>query len=343
MLVLRENWVGATGWSAFNAFLRNGVQVNSISEGDYVPQLWRTLPMRLLGKGVRPFAVREFNRALLREAELTQPHLFLAVKGPYVQVETLRSMRRMGVRLYCFYPDVSTIAHGHYLPRALKEYDWIFTTKSFGPKDLKDLLGIENSSYLPHAFAPELNSPRPLSPEAIQRYGCDVSFIGTWSPKKQRILEELVARRPSLNLRIWGDYWSNLPPGSPLRPHAALRHVFGVEYVTAVRCSKISLGLLSEIVAGASSGDLITSRTFHIPAAGGLLLHERTQDLLQLFREDESCVCFDGVEELAQKIDLLLADEARRTSIAGRGREVVEEAHSWDHRARTILDHYLHS
>ena len=86
-----------------------------------------------------------------------------------------------------------------------------------------------------------------------------------------------------------------------------LRPVVGLSFATAISCSKINLGLLSERVSGASSGDLITSRTFHIPACGGLLLHERTPDLLQVFREGESCACFDGADEMIDKIDALLA------------------------------------
>jgi len=73
------------------------------------------------------------------------------------------------------------------------------------------------------------------------------------------------------------------------------------------------------------------------------MLHQRTPDLLEIFQEDESCICFSGVDELAEKIDRTLADEAGRVRIAARGQELVEQAHSWDHRARTILDHYLAS
>ena len=73
------------------------------------------------------------------------------------------------------------------------------------------------------------------------------------------------------------------------------------------------------------------------------MLHQRTRDLLDIFTEDENCVCFGGVDELVSKVEALLADDERRRSIAQRGRELVESAHSWDHRARTILDHYLHS
>ncbi|RLD02664.1 MAG: hypothetical protein DRI56_13825 [Chloroflexota bacterium] len=296
--------------------------------------------MRIVGKLLRPFAVREFNRALLRETELLKPHLFLAVKGSYVQADTLRAMRQLGAKLYCFYPDVSFMVHGRYLPHALKEYDWIFTTKSFGPKDLKNRLGVEKSSFLPHAFDPEVHQPRPVTAEALETFGCDVSFIGGHSPGKQKVLEELIRRRPDLKLKIWGDRWQNLPKDSPLRPYATFQAIFGIGYATAISCSKINLGLLSEKVFGASSGDKITSRTFHIPASGGLLLHQRTKDLLEIFVEDESCVCFGDIDELVEKIDWLLANEEMRKTIAARGREVVNEFHSWDHRVRTILEHY---
>jgi spore maturation protein CgeB len=126
-----------------------------------------------------------------------------------------------------------------------------------------------------------------------------------------------------------------------LRPYAMFRAVTGFEYANAISCSTINLGLLQEAIPGAPSGDRITSRTFHIPACGGLMLHERTDDLLRIFEEDKSCVCFAGPEELASKVDLLLAGPESRKEIARVGQSVVEEAHSWDHRARAILDHYV--
>ena len=119
-----------------------------------------------------------------------------------------------------------------------------------------------------------------------------------------------------------------------------VRRAIGTAYGTAICCSKIDLALLIEAQPGAPSGDRITSRTFHIPACGGLMLHERTAELLEIFREDESCACFEGIEELATKISELLDDDAKRERIAECGREVVMRGHSWDHRVQTVLDHY---
>jgi spore maturation protein CgeB len=289
---------------------------------------------------LRKAAVAEFNRALLQTAKEMQPHVFLAMKGAFIEGKTLRAMREMGIVCYCFYPDVSITAHGPYLARAIKEYDWVFTTKSFGIKDLA-VLGQRNSSFLPHAFDPGVHQSRTPTPELMKRLGCEVSFIGTWSLKKQRLLEDLVLLRPSLELKVWGNQWQRLSRASPVHGKTMFRPITGIGYASAITCSKVNLGLLSEGPPGATSSDLITSRTFHIPACGGLLLHERTAELLQIFKEDDSCMCFEGVKELASKIDLLLSDDRLRARIARRGQEVVSAAHSWDHRARTILDQYL--
>ena len=340
-LIVRDNWLGCTGLSAFNALIRAGVQATSITESEYVP-LWASFPMKVARRSLRTAAVKEFNAALLRDAHRSKPDLLLVFKGPFVLADTLRTIGKMGIMRYCFYPDISFRGHGPYLPQALPCYDWIFTTKSFGPRDLETLLGIRTASYMPHAYDPDVHRPHNPEPRDRDCYDCDVSFIGGWSRTKAQILEAFVTRRPGTKLKIWGDRWQNLVMTSCLRPLTTFHNILGPAYAMAISCSRINLGLLQERMGGASTGDQITSRTFHIPACGGLMLHKRTRDLLDIFTEDENCVCFDDVDELVSKVDILLADDRRRNAIAQRGRELVESGHSWDLRARTILDHYVH-
>src|SRR5262249_55483753 len=156
----------------------------------------------------------------------------------------------MGIACYCFYPDVSITGHGRYLPEAIREYDWVFTSKSFGVKDL-EALGQKNSSFLPHAYDPVVHRPHKPTPELNKDLGCDLSFIGIWSAKKQRVLEQFVSLRPAVSLKIWGNYWQRLPRSSPLYSRAMFKPITGIGYASAISCAKISLGLLS-------SGDLIT-------------------------------------------------------------------------------------
>src|SRR5690606_27159736 len=104
----------------------------------------------------------------------------------------------------------------------------------------------------------------------------------------------------------------------------------------AIVGSAVNLGLLSEQRPGASSGDQVTSRTFHIPATGGFMLHERTGELLSVFQEGESVACFGDLGELTSALAHFLREPERRARIAAAAKRVVESAHSWDHRIQEI-------
>jgi spore maturation protein CgeB len=234
------------------------------------------------------------------------------------------------------YPDVSVLAHGPWLPKALPEYDWVFTTKSFGVDDMRRLVGVERASFLPHAYDPEVHAPVALEPEDVGRYGCDVSFIGTWSPKKQALLESLAVRQPEVRLRIWGHQWKRAR--AKLGDRVEGRPVVGVEYAKALTASRVNLCILSEARRGASSGDRTTSRTFHIPATGAFMLHERTEELALFFEEGSECGAFGSPEELATRVGAYLADDAERTRVAEAGwQRSVRSGYSVDDRATELL------
>jgi hypothetical protein len=332
-----DQWLGSNGYAGMKALRRAGWSVQVVPEWEFVPVRWRGPAMRALGRAVRRAAVTQFNDALVKAAERHAAELLLVFKGMFVSAAAVRAVRALGARVYCFFPDVSTRTHGPWLPRTLPEYDIVFTTKSFGIDDLRSL-GVRHPQLLLHAFDSDLHRPIPLSDEDCARYGCDVSFIGTWSPKKERYLEALAQDR-SLALRVWGAQWHRARARS-LRPAIAGSAVDGEEYVRAIRASSINLALLSEQRPGASGGDRITSRTFHIPASGGFMLHERTEELLALFEEERSVACFASPDEMAAQTHRWLADREGRRCMATAGSALVRAAHSWDHRIAQLLAHH---
>jgi spore maturation protein CgeB len=196
---------------------------------------------------------------------------------------------------------------------------------------------VNNAFFIPHGFDPDIHRQLQISEEEQAIFGCDASFIGTWSPKKEKWLAHLKESIPELKLRIWGDQWYKINADS-LKSSVQGRSVVGDLYALAIQCSKINLGILSEQVSGASSGDLITSRTFHIPAASGFMLHERNEESVLYYHEDKEAGFFDGPEELAEKVKKYLHDDAsrERVRIAGHKRALAE--HSLDVRARVIIN-----
>jgi spore maturation protein CgeB len=94
---------------------------------------------------------------------------------------------------------------------------------------------------------------------------------------------------------------------------------------------------MSGIVLGASQGDETTTRTYEIPACGGFMLHERTDEVLELFEEGKEMACFGSIQELAEKINFYLAHPEERESIARAGYERCVPAYSYDHRMAEII------
>jgi spore maturation protein CgeB len=279
---------------------------------------------------------RDFNAALKHGAEALQPHLLFVCKGVLIEPKAIEAAKRVGALATLWWPDVSFFAHGGSIPRAIPHYDWIFTTKSFGLTDLESKFGFTRASFLPHAYHPEVHRKFRCDASDHERYGCDVSFIGTWSPKKQALLETLIARRPGVKLRIWGMQWERA--GARLQPWVEAREVLGAEYAKAIRLSKVNLGILSEMRKGASSGDLITARTFHIPACGGFMLHERTDEVAQFFEEGRDCAMFADADEMARKVAHYLDHPDEREAIAEAGHvRCLDGGHAVDDRVRAVL------
>jgi hypothetical protein len=336
ILAVAELWEGSNAYAYVRAFRRLGHTVSVVPSENFIPTAWRRTPLRALRRLLEPVFLREYTDALIAEAHHLRPDLFFVFKGRYVTPEAIRAVQALGSVAINLYPDVSFMAHGKYIPRALPAYDWVFTTKTFGLADMDRELGVRNASFLPHAFDPEVHRPAELGSADIRAYACDASFIGTWSPKKQRALEQLCAALPSVRVRVWGSQWE--PARASLGDRVEGRHILGREYAKALVASKINLAILSEARTGASSGDRITSRTFHIPATGAFMLHERNDEFLEYFREGEECACFDGDDELAEKVAYYLEYEAERRAVAEAGRRrALGSGYSVDDRARSVI------
>lgn len=339
ILTTALTWQGANDYAFLRAFRTAGHSVANISPEPFRGTGWNGALLKVAKRVLQPALVRAYNERILKEAGNLRPDLFFVFKGPLIESRTLRCLREAGTVCIQFYPDVSFRVHGPYLSEALKEYDWVFTTKSFGLKDMQEQLGVTNASFLPHGFDPETHRKWTLSDRDLAEYSCDVSFIGTWSPKKTEIIRKLAEAVPGRSLRVWGDQWEKA--GKIKDVQVMGRGILGPEYARAIRASSINLGLLSERRAGASDGDQITSRTFHIPASGGFLLHERTEEALRYFEENVEAAFFEGDEELAEKVSYFLDHEDQRERIAEAGYQKSQRSgYSIRDRVQVIIEKY---
>jgi spore maturation protein CgeB len=337
VLCIGQEWRGSNASGLFYALSRIGCTINIYNERTYVSVQASSLSGKIVNKLANPFQISDFNTAIKKAVNTYQPDLILVYKGAYVYPETIDFWHKRGLPVVNFFPDVSFLAHGKLIPKCIPRYDHIFTTKTFAARDLQRQFNVpaDKVTFVPHGFDPMIH--RKLEPNNQSSFKCDASFIGNYSPHKASYLAAVVDQLPDIDLRIWGGTWSqNTAPALNKAIQGA--GIQGDFYTLALNSGKINIALLSEKVAGASSGDQITSRTFHIPGAGGFMLHQRTNEVLEYFREEVEMACFGSKDELAYKIRYYLKHEVERKSIQQKGYERAQKEYSLDQRAKGIVD-----
>jgi spore maturation protein CgeB len=337
VLVIGESWNGSDCTGLARGFREIGCAVELIGSDQFFPKTDKGFFSKVLNRLLHVFFKNQFNKYISKVDKIFNPYITVIFKGNHISVQTLKDLKEENSWLINFYPDISLTNHSSVEVAGFSYYDHIFTTKSFGIKDYEYNLGLTNVSFLAHGCDPNVH--RFIERELFKSWTNDVSFIGTWSKHKEDVLRALKINLPDIELKIWGNGWENIE-SECLKSSVVGYPVFGDLYAMAINASRINLGLLQEIAEGASSGDLITARTFHIPSSGGFMLHERTEEVLGYFKEDEEIACFSSEMEMVEKVKFYLESETKRKYVAKMGNERCVRENKHSHRARSIIEKY---
>ncbi|PZR24729.1 MAG: hypothetical protein DI535_21180 [Citrobacter freundii] len=151
----------------------------------------------------------------------------------------------------------------------------------------------------------------PLRPEELNTgLQSDVAFVGTWMNGEGRDTFMLTLIKAGIKVAIWGDRWEKSPHWNELQPYVRGKALAGADYVSAIQCAKICIGLLSK-----GNRDEHTQRTAEIPFIGGLFCAERTPEHTQLLKEGVEAVYWNDAAECAAACAALLKDDKRREEI----------------------------
>ena len=119
-----------------------------------------------------------------------------------------------------------------------------------------------------------------------------------------------------MKVKVFGDAkWDKYANYSPNL--TIMGHFLGDEdYCKSLCAFRISLCFLRKM-----NFDKQTTRSVEIPACGGFMMAERTDEHLNLFEEDKEAVYFSSNEELLEKCLYYLENEEKRSRMALAGRE----------------------
>lgn len=273
---------------------------------------------------------RKAGGDLLQFAEQLRPALVVVIATHGLRAGTLAQLRTVlpDTLFYCLYPDSPQNLDSERI-HCLPLFDRVFTS-SPAWVDAFERLGARTSHYLP--FAADTIYYQPVARDESTT-GHEISFIGTWRPDREVLLERLAR----FDLEIWGSaYWKRRTrSGSPLPARWAGRRARGIEFCRVAATSKIMLNLID-----VTTWPGPNMRVFEQSACGAFTLSTRTPAVLEIFREGQTIECFSSSEEACDKIDYYLRHEdARRRIAAASYRLVADGGHTYCCRVQQLMSY----
>jgi spore maturation protein CgeB len=166
------------------------------------------------------------------------------------------------------------------------------------------------------SYDPTMHAPRYLSDADRSSWASNVLFVGTWMPERGPFIARLLTL--GLPVTVYGDGWQKAPEWPSIKQAWRGPAIEGDDYAKAIQSAKVCIGLLSK-----GNRDQHTSRSFEIPALGGLLCAERTSEHLALFEEGREAVFWSSADECATVCRELLENEGRMKQVAMAGHRRV--------------------
>lgn len=296
VLYLGPVWRGSNAQSFRSAFESLGHDVVAVDTHAPLDFYGRSVGWRIVSRlnrgplGRHTEAIRETVRDAVRS---TRPELVFACKALHFDGGFVEEMRRAsGALLVHWHPDDyrNPICTSTAFQSAIPAYDVCVTPKSFNVEDLR-VDGARRVEFVPYAYDPAVHrpvSPRPGPP-------VEACFVGGWEPDRASYLERAAAA--GVDLEVWGAYWQRLDRASPLRPACKFEEVFAEDMARVFSSSMLTLGFLRKV-----NRDRHTARTFEIPASGGVMLAERTDEQQSFFEEGKEALYFDSADEMVATI-----------------------------------------
>jgi spore maturation protein CgeB len=274
-----------------------------------IKRIYRAISFRL---GYFPERNNE-NKQILERLTGKKYDILFIEKGLSIKASTIIAAKKLYPFLKIVSYSLDDVMNRNnssvYFRRSIPLYDFLFTNKKYNVEELK-MMGAKNVFYFRNAFSPQVHRPVHVTEEEKEFFGCEVAFIGTFEDERAAYIKFLANN--GIKIKIWG--WSKTAETSGMQ-HSNIQimqqHVYDDEYAKVVCSSKINLCFLRK-----ENRDKETTRSIEIPACGGFMIAERTNEHRELFKEDEEAVFFNSKNELLQKIKHYLLNHNERVMIA---------------------------
>jgi len=335
------------GRARLRALERLGAEVTALSHtaigGDDKGHADITLAFRIAWKLGVHLDTEGVNASMVAAAARLKPDLLWIEKGNMIRAATLKRIKRDSPRtvIAAYSEDdmFNAMNRTRAFTRSLPFYDVVFTTKSYNaePGELP-ALGAKRCVMVDKAYDADQHMPLDITEAEREAYGSDIGFIGTYAPERGR--DALFLAEQGLDVRVWGNGWERFDAGHPnlrVERRALVNTDDDLRYTKGIRATKINLGFLRK-----ANRDLQTDRSVEIPACGGFMLAEYSDEHARLFAEWREAAYYRDGDELLRYARYYLEHTAERDAVARAGRaRCLSGGYSHDERLKFMLGEAL--
>lgn len=269
------------------------------------------------------------NQELKKIIRKNKYDLLLVLRGEHIYSETILFAKKFISHVVNWNTDdlFNKLNSSRHIISAFDKYDRHFSPRPHLKEEYLSR-GAKSFEVLHWYYRMGLLFPQPII--GNYTYNNDISFIGSWSKRRENILS--ILSHDKVNVYGWGwnskvkvhnfDSWT-------FNKGIKINHMMNIMSVTKININILTL----------ENRDSNNFRNYEIPASGGFQLSERSDLILDLFEEDKEIVCFSDPEELKSKCDFYLKNDSSREKIALAGyNKLVKGNNSLSDRIRSIID-----
>ncbi|MFZ1704668.1 MAG: glycosyltransferase [Saprospiraceae bacterium] len=159
-------------------------------------------------------------------------------------------------------------------------------------EEYKNVGGRNVHLWMPYYIPWEIDN----APPAFEGKPIDVIFIGHWEKHREETIQFLSDN--GIKVDVYGNGWEK----SKLLNKDEIKPLYGKDYFGYLKSAKIALAFLSKL-----NRDVYTRRNFEIPACGTVILSERTNELENIFKNDQIHIgFFSSNSELKDNLSFFL-------------------------------------
>lgn len=285
--------------------------------------------------------LRTLTARVCQSVESVRPDVIFFRRPLEFSSEMLRHIRQRSNAVLCSFNNDDPFSKSYNdrrwrcLRAAIKEFDVTFAFRRSNIVQYKQH-GARMSELWEPFYSPWLHRPL-VKDDAGFKHNSKLLFAMHAEPDLRReAVLSLVGAGIPVDVHSWN--WRSVFGQKDAIALNVAPPMWGDEYVRAIGNAMGTLCFFSR-----QNNDELTSRVFEIPACGGLLIAERNERIMRLFRDGEEAVLFSDTSELVERMRELRKSPDKVTQMKHQGRErVLSSRHSVIDRCADALEVLRH-